>query len=429
MPTIVTLTCRLIAVSLSLGLSTASLSGCGSGGSNSVTPALPPPEPAAAFNARQAVDSLTAVLDAAVAESNRSAALLLVDLPRDDWRWQRAVGSHGLTGGVAASEHDSFRIASVTKPMTAVTVLRLAERGLLALDQPISELLDPAQLPAGRQAADLHGTSPEVAITVRHLLRHESGLADYLFEGASQSLFEASLSDLTDGVANGIAATQWQPQELLALYFDAGLPMLAGPAPGTAHRYSDTNYLLLGLIIEAVTGLDYATALRQEVFEPAGMTSSYLETRETARGMPLLPHYLDVEGIGNIDLINTGFNPSADWGGGGVVSTLADLHAFLRALFIDGSLLSPARQADLLEAVAVPDDLPGAQYGLGLEIATTAGVRYLGHTGFWGVFAYYLPDTDGILILVINQAALDRAAIDQAVFDALRDAGWQARQG
>lgn len=235
----------------------------------------------------------------------------------------------------------AWNIGSVTKTFVAVVVLQLAEKGALDLDAGIASFLP--ELPdAGR-------------ITPRQLLQHTSGLAEYIDEPA---------------VAND-ARREWRPSELIAVAEAAGRV----GEPGAAYHYANTNYIILGEIIERVTGSSWADEVRTRIVEPLGLT----HTRELIDPRPV--------GYGTVDgsPVETTFDahPSTGGAAGALMSTNRDLLAFGKALR-DGTLLS----AD--SRTAMQTFMPGEDYsrfgivhgyGLGLERYSNDAVTVIGHLG------------------------------------------------
>ncbi|MEO8205466.1 MAG: serine hydrolase domain-containing protein, partial [Chthoniobacterales bacterium] len=176
-------------------------------------------------------------------------------------------GASGLTAGPDSAPmglETPFEIASITKAVTAATILRLTEEGKLRLDSTLSETL-PAD-----QIRGFNGN-----ITVRQLLSHRSGLPDYWTDGPLDGKKSNAF------LRRFLAEPQhfWQSNEMLA--FARDIP--AKPA-GRGFNYSDTNYVLLGLIIERITGHSLQRVFREMIFEPLGMQSTWLTYRESQRG-------------------------------------------------------------------------------------------------------------------------------------------------
>lgn len=298
-----------------------------------------------------------------------------------------AVGETAFGSGESLSSEHPFRLASTTKPITAATVLRLHEQGLIDLDDPIAPHL-PADLVSTLHVLD--GVSHGGDITVRHLLTHTSGLADRPFD----TPFVADV-----GADPGRV---WEPRDLVDYLGEHADPKFV---PGEGYAYADDGYVLLGMIIEAVAGRPLHEVYRELVLDPLGMDETYLEGQESPRGLPLSHPYLDgVDG--------TTIHPSTDWGGGGLVSTTADLVRFGTAIKNGRLFEDPATHA------AMTTDA-GSGYGLGLYIAPVAGATIIGHDGFWGSTLMIIPELDLVLAATINQFAEDdvRAAFAFQLID------------
>lgn len=231
--------------------------------------------------------------------------------------------------GVPPARRDRFRIASNTKAFTSAVVLQLVGEGELGLDDPAARWLP--------------GVLPDETITVRQLLNHTSGLYDPTNEPA---FWEPYLDKHDWGFV-------YRPRDIVA---DAATHPLTVP-PGSKHDYSNTNYLVAGMLIEAVTGNRAQDEVRERIFEPLHLRrTSFPTTDPRIHGSHM--HGYDLHGY---DL--TVFSPSYDWTAGAIVSTVDDLAAFHRALF-DGTLLEPAQLAELKQTVPAGK---GSDYGLGVE--------------------------------------------------------------
>ena len=202
-----------------------------------------------------------------------------------------------------------FRIASNTKTFTASAILRLVEQDRMSLDAPIAELLAPETV----DALHFGGYRPG-AITVRQLLVHTSGIYDYGTDLAYQA------------AVNGDPAKRWTRLEQLRFAVDHGTPV---SEPGAVYAYSDTGYILLGEILERVTGASLADAYRTLLdFAGLHLDATYLESLEPVppgTGARAHQYWGDVDGFDT--------DPSFDlYGAAGLVSTVADLSTFYRAL-------------------------------------------------------------------------------------------------
>ncbi|MCB8941087.1 MAG: beta-lactamase family protein [Ardenticatenaceae bacterium] len=339
--------------------------------------------------------ALQAIVDKQVDEFGFPSVLLLVDAPDSDFRWQGAAGLADPANGISMVPEDQFALASVTKMVTAVTILKLAEQGAVGIDDPIANYLPEALI---AQLHNYEGESYGEQITVRQLLNQTTG-----FDGFSDSrdLDGNGVADLKELVI-AEPDTNWTTDDVLA-YALAEPPLFP---PGAAWAYSDLNYQLLGLIVENAAEMSLAEAFRQMIFEPLEMNQTYLEFREepvgVANGRSLSHLY-----FGTNDLTNHQ-SRSYDWGAGGLVSTAADQLKFMRAL-VDGELISdPDLAAEMMNWVET--GFPGWAYGFGIfEIALDSvdapGLGTLqGHSGTWNNFAYFVPEMNIVLIGTLNSS-------------------------
>jgi D-alanyl-D-alanine carboxypeptidase len=183
------------------------------------------------------------------------ACLLRVESPALQPAWAGAAGSCDAAGRRPLVPTDSFRIASVTKMMTATTLLQLVDDEAVQLDEPALDHL------AADTAVLLSPWQPSVSqVTLRQLLDHTSGLPDYFIHDR----IGAAMFGESDG--------PFTPTDLLCLAAESPLAF----HPGNGRQYSDTGFVLAGLIIEAVTGLPLQRAFRTQLFDPLGMDDSSL---------------------------------------------------------------------------------------------------------------------------------------------------------
>ncbi|WP_086847520.1 serine hydrolase domain-containing protein [Amycolatopsis kentuckyensis] len=257
-------------------------------------------------------------------------------------------GSARLGSRVPVPVDGRVRAGSNTKTFTAVVVLQLVAEGKVALDAPIERYL-PGLVPGGS------------AITVRQLLQHTSGLPNY-----TEYL---GLEDIAK-----LRHRYFEPHELLAV----ALAHPAKFAPGTKWEYSNTNYVLAGLLIERVTGRPVAEQITARVIRKAGLRNTYWPQvgDETIRG----PHPQGYARSGDDVVDVTELDPSWGWAAGQLISTPGDLARFSRAL-LDGRLLPAPQLAEMRKTVDAPL-LPGWRYGLGVfSVPLSCGGRYWGHGG------------------------------------------------
>lgn len=288
------------------------------------------------------VERLRSVLESLIADG---ATGVLLDWRSPEGRWIGGSGVAERAGGKPVDPVSWFRAGSITKSFTSVVILQLVGEGRLRLDDSVTEWLP--GMPAD--------------VTLRQLLNHTSRLHSYT-------------DDLPD--AAGIVRDRyehWDPAETLA-------GAVGKPRTTEAWSYSNTNYVALGLLIEAVTGAAYEEEVRTRVLEPVGLRRTQLPGDEIELPEPHLHAYLEVEGRLE-DLAR--FNASQAWAAGALVSTAADLNQFYAAL-LGGELLGGDELAAMLEGVPNGD---GTAYGLGIAQESLPDGRVLwGHTG--GIFGY-----------------------------------------
>ncbi len=295
--------------------------------------------------------ALQAIIDQAVADGSPG-AVLMVDAPDMNFTWKGAAGMAAPDEGVAMTVDDPFIISSGTKMVTAVTTLKLSEQGKLDLDGPISQYL-PEDLVANLLVLD--GESYGETITVRQLLNHTSGLGDF---SNGPDTDGSGLPDFKDLVLKE-PDTLWDVDAVLAWAVE-NIPPVS--IPGDGFHYSDTNFQLLGLIIENVSDLPLHEAYRQFIFEPLGMNDTYLEFYEDGapgdNGRSVSQAYYAGTNWNDLD------SHSYEWGSGGLVSTVEDQTRFMWALVNDELFDEPASKEAMMTWVDTGD--PGNYYGLGL---------------------------------------------------------------
>lgn len=309
-----------------------------------------------------------------------------------------AVGLADPGAGTPFTPDTPFRIASVTKTFVAATVLRLVEQGELDLDEPVATLLDPATNALLRDDGYRTGK-----ITMRQLLDHTSGMYDY------------ATSDAYDEINTSDPGRHWTADEQLRFAVDHGDPLAP---PGRAYHYADTNYVLLGQIVERATGESLPAAVRRLVgFERLGLDHTWWEQLEPSpAGLAARAHQLSDDTFDN-----TALDASADlYGGGGLLSTVGDVTTFFRALF-DGRVFDHDATLDAMLTVSKPGRRAGA--ALGVYRATIDGERCYGHPGYWGTEAYACPALDAAFTIATNQAdetELDTTPVQRTILGIAR---------
>jgi D-alanyl-D-alanine carboxypeptidase len=280
--------------------------------------------------------------------------------------FEKAYGLGNEEWNVSNTVHTKFRIASLSKQFTAVCILLLQERGRLNVHDPISRYL--AGLPAAWQA-----------VTVHQLLTHTSGIPNYT------SSLERAKIDRTGAT----------PQQRIELVADKVLDF----SPGTKWSYSNTGYILLGMIVEKISGQAYADFLKSNIFEPLGMRESGYDRarnilKERASGYEIIDGHM-----ANADFIDM----TVPFSAGAIYSTVEDMYRWNEALAEDGKLLS----ADSLKQMFAeyPEAThEGQHYGYGVVISRLKFGRLLyyhggGIEGFSSSIQRYPKDRVCIVIL------------------------------
>jgi len=306
------------------------------------------------------------------------------------YSWAGAAGIATQNGQVPMTKDTPIFIASITKLYTATAIMKLYEEGALSLDDPISKYL-PADIIQGIHVYEGKDYSNE--ITIKQLLSHTSGIADYFDEKAKdgKNVFELYLEE---------PERSWTVDETIARARDDMEPNFP---PGTDASYSDTNFQLLGKIIENVTHKPLHIVYDDFFFHPLGLNHTWLigrsEPQVAPSAAPADIFYKDM------NIINTRLH-EVDWADGGIVSTAEEMIIFLKALN-EGKLIS----RDTLGLMHDWHKLNFVmQYGYGtmrfkwpwLMSKVTGLTPLWGHSGSIGSFLYYSEDLDLYMAGSIN---------------------------
>jgi D-alanyl-D-alanine carboxypeptidase len=288
------------------------------------------------------------------------------------------LGTSGYSHGqVPIRPQTRFEFASITKSFVAAAILRLAEEGRLSLEDTV-----------GHWLPTLNCSNVPPAITIRQLLSHRSGAYNFGDDSAFRQALFANWS------------RYWQPEQVF--------PYVRAPyfAPDAGGEYSNTGYVLLGMIMRSATGATAAAELRRTVFDRAVLRSTFLGAEEDWRGELAHPH-LDLNGDGIHEDLGGDSQIailSSFWTSGAVISTPGDVARFSKAL-LEGGLLSGASLAAMrsfqpMDAVGTSFD-----YGLGLMRLEILGREHWAHSGgLFGEYAwfFYCPSTGVSMAVAYN---------------------------
>ncbi|MGW7243352.1 serine hydrolase domain-containing protein [Streptomyces sp. NPDC054804] len=341
------------------------------------------PRPAAALPAPDTA-GMAAVLNSVVAKG-APGAMARIDDGTKVYRTTRGVADR--TTRRAITTGDRFRVGSVTKTFSAVVLLQLVDEGRLALDAPVNRYLP--------------GLLPDDRITVRHVLSHRSGLYDY-----TDDLFASSVSGF-EAVRNKV----FTYRQLV----DLSLRKPRTNAPGAAYSYSNTNFVIAGMLIEKLTGHSVRTEYENRIFKPLELRDTFYVHPDTKIPGQHAKGYLTADQAGAAAVDATDQTVSWAQSAGAIISTAQDLDTFYSAL-VRGKLTSAARLAEMERFTPVNSN---TSYGLGLRRRDlSCGISVYGHTGaVQGYYTYAFTTKDGTRSLT----ALANASNSSTVLNTLAD--------
>ncbi len=303
------------------------------------------------------------------------AAGIQVRLHDERGSWTGSAGKRTLGGWADVPTDGRFRVGSITKTFVSTVMLQLVGEGKVRLDEPVANHLPQFGL--------------DRRITVRMTLQHTSGLFNYTGEVNPDGSTEPGIP--LDGQAFiDRQFHTYQPRELVKV-------SLAKPPrfePGAGWSYSNTNYILAGLLIEKVTGGGYADQVRHRILRQLGLRDTIIPGTWPGIPGPYAHGYYTYQDKGATKTVDVSrVNPTWASSAGEIISTTADLDRFIKALQT-GKLLSPALLGEMRKWLPLGG---GTSYGLGLqELETPCGTKVSGHTGgMHGYHSYLFSTTDG----------------------------------
>lgn len=305
--------------------------------------------------------------------------------------WTGASGKADLLNDIDLKPCNITRFGSVIKVITATTILKLQEEGKLNIDNKISEYLE------GENIDKIENADKA---TIRQLLQHSSGIYNYIQNLEFQT---ASLNDLIK---------EWTADDLLRYAYHKK----AYFSPGEEVRYSNTNYILLGLLIEKIEGKPLYQVFEEKVFSPLNLSATQFAGKNTVPE-GIIRGYIDI--YSNLDVIESTYYSGWDYytADGGLISTPYDLNVFFRAL-LSGQILNANSLSQMLTWKAPKEtatDFFPIEYGLGIfKIETPFGVAYMHSGDAIGYYAniMYFPQDSTTLVYAVNS---NYGKIDQYV--------------
>lgn len=315
------------------------------------------------------------VLDEAVREGGVPG--ILAQARDGGGHWTGTAGVADTRTGRVRGPEDRFRIGSITKTFTATVVLQLAAEGRLSLTDTVDRWLPGVVTGNGHD-----GTT----ITVRQLLDHTSGVFNYTQDQEALSSQES-----------------YTPAELVAIAMSHPANF---PAAGTGWSYSNTNYILAGMIVERATGRTLTAEIADRIARPLRLTGTSLPL-STDRTLPdpHASHYTKLFSPDPEAPVHdaTELDTTPYWAAGGMISTVSDLTRFFGAL-LGGQLLRPDQQRELLTMTQTQNWLPRSTYGCGVSrILLPSGTAVWGMGGaLFGSWTYVYGTRDGTHMLAVN---------------------------
>lgn len=318
-----------------------------------------------------------------LASTGAPGAVVWVDIGGQG-RYAQAYGTADLDTGAPRTVTDPFRIASITKTFTATAVLQLVAQGKLKLDDPL---------------ATWYPDFPNAdRITVDDLLRMRSGIADSADEDFLAEYYADPLLPVTaeDMIARSAARAD------------------AFEAPDTRTVYTNVNFMLLERIAVKVDGRPLEAQLAERVYAPLGMRETrYPDARDTTVGGHTRGYSYEAATGTYVD--KTVLNPEPPGGAGAMISTLEDLHRYVRGLCTDSGLVPSDLYRQRLEGATIDGAADFVRYGAGVE--RLAG--FCGHNGTIMGFSsemFYLPARDAVILIDVNRLDADDRSQSGALF-------------
>ncbi len=286
--------------------------------------------------------------------------------------WVKAKGEADIQTGRPMEQSDKFRIGSITKSFTTTLILQLVDDGMLSLDDKLEKYV--SGIPGGDK------------ITVRQLCNNTSGLFEY---GDDEDLVNTLATD---------PQKKWTPRELVdvAISHEPYFP------PGEGWHYSNTNFILLGMIIEKVTGKKLADEYQTRIFDELGLDNTSFSDTSEMTGDYSHGYAYEEDDKELVDFTEY-LDPSIHWAAGAIVSNLDDLKVWAKAL-AGGELISDAMHKEQLTWVDIPGEEGISKYGLGIfDIGGLTG--HNGQTPGYQSSMFYLPKKDATIIVLLNSVS------------------------
>ena len=309
-----------------------------------------------------------------------------------DGTWIGATGYADIANGIKFSPCHISKAASITKLLVGALVLKLQDEGSINIDEPISKYIDKDIL---KKISSADGK------TIKQLMNHTTGIYDLI---TSPALYLAIINN-----PNRV----WSQEDLLPYIYNKDAAGLNNPYPA---NYSNTNTLLLSMCIESATGQKHDKLLREKILSPLGMSDTYYQGREeipaaAAQG------YFDLHGNGTIVNVSNYITGSGN-GYGGIFSNVFDLNKFIRALFIDKTLLSQNALNLMFEFNQEDTDFfCGVSTVKKFTQKSTYGIGHTGRDLGYNANLFYFPEQNRTMIFFVNYGTNGNSSLKQVFLD------------
>jgi len=313
-----------------------------------------------------------------------------VGFSQGEVEWVKGYGYADLENRVPATASSSYRLASVTKPMTAVAILQLVEQGKVDLDAPVQTYVP-------------YFPVKPFTVTVRQLLGHLGGIDAYRNSKAEKHFKEHK--DTRQAIA------VFEQFDLIA-------------EPGTRFRYTSYGYNLLGAVIEGASGESYGGYMRRHMWGPLGMDTIVMDDPDAVIAHRVRGYRLDGQALKNSEFVDI----SSRFSAGGTRASVPDMLAFGRGVH-EGKILSPASVAAMVQPMATRAGRL-TDYGMGWEILPTGGRYAIAHSGQQPetvTYLYSFPSRKLTLAVAANLERVDPEAFVQRLFEVVTGEPWQLK--
>ncbi len=316
------------------------------------------------------------------------------------------IGSAGMADikeGIKLQPCHISKIASITKFMLGVAILRLEEKGILSLNDPVSKYISKDKLNKIG-----NGNAP---LTIRNLMNHTSGIYDVIDD---QGFYLQVLND---------PSKHWTADDLLKYVYNK--PAMFPFSPDDTAAYSNTNFTLLSMLVESATGKPQSQVLHEEVIDKLGLNDTYYFWHDPLPAGKIAQGYYDLYNNGNLENL-TDWNTGSGNGYGGVYSTVWDMYEFIDALYVKKTLLTHASLDEMLvfhHTIESRKQLGVACFKDFIDIGDPAKDYAWGHRGrdlSYSADLFYFPEHNAIMSMIVNYGTDGNSPL-RPIFQEMRD--------